>query len=84
VVSNAIGVQRSAEWTSPNVGQLVEAAIAEMKALLGEAMVMELSSWFRHPAGFFAGRGTGKAPDPRPVEVDLEVVARLLDRVWRR
>lgn len=32
----------------------------------------------------FTGRGTRKAPDPRPVTVDLVEIAELIDNIWER
>lgn len=87
VISYPIGVMRQGEATSPNVGDLVQSILIEAnedKVDLPQNDFEELESWFRHPAGFFAGRGTGKATDPRPVDVSLGNVARLVDKVWVR
>jgi hypothetical protein len=75
-----LGVMRSGEWQEPHVGELVERAIAHSM----RGVEAELSTWFKHPAGFFAGRGTAKAPVFKPVEVDLGFIARLIDGVWKR
>lgn len=88
VTSNSIGVMRSGEYTSPHVGKLVEAIVEaagrDDADPDNQALALELSSWFKHQAGFFAGRGTGKAPDARPIAVSLAYVARLIDRTWQR
>jgi len=79
--THAVGVQRSGGRSDPHVGQLIERLANELEAYVqGE----ELARWFRHPAGFFAGRGTAKAPDARPVTVSLESIAAEMDRVWTR
>lgn len=93
--TNAIGIQRASEWQEPHCGALVEAVIAWQAhqegydaALLPDTLktplVQELETWYRHEAGFFAGRGTAKAPDPRPIAVDLVEVARAIDAAWSR
>lgn len=88
--SNAIGIMRGGEWNHPNVGELVR-TICEVlddghSAFTSNdtEMLVELESWFKHPAGFFSGRGTRKAPDPRPVTVDLVEIAELIDNIWER
>ena len=95
--SNAIGIQRSSEWATPHVGELIE-RLAEHLAVWAEApyeegqfepkaalaLHTELVTWFKHPAGFFAGRGTAKAPCDRPISVDLFTLANLLDDHWNR
>lgn len=43
----------------------------------------ELSRWFLHPNGFFAGRGSRKSPVPHPIELDPIAFAAAFDR-WRR
>ena len=48
------------------------------------AMYAELQSWYRHEAGFFAGRGTAKAPREDTIAVDLADVARAIDSIWTR
>lgn len=73
-----------AEVTTPHVGQLVETAISVAHDEEPPAMEAELSRWFRHPVGFFAGWGTDKAPRHEPPAVDVADVARLLSDMWSR
>jgi hypothetical protein len=80
--TNAIGVMRGGEQREPHVGYLVAAVIAD--PTLPADMLDELSIWYRHEAGFFAGRGTAKAPNATPIAVDLADVARAIDEVWIR
>jgi hypothetical protein len=84
--TNAIGIMRSGEWNHPHVGELVEHIIetfrTDPEAYIQE--VAELTTWFLHPAGFFAGRGTRKAPDPRPITVNLTAIAYAVDKMWER
>ena len=47
-------------------------------------VLTELKSWFCHPGGFFAGRGTAKAPVFNPVIIDLNELAQLIDKEWKR
>jgi hypothetical protein len=93
--TNAIGIQRAGEWQEPHCGELVQAVIAWqahqegyaaelLPDMLKSPLVQELASWYRHEAGFFAGRGTAKAPDPRPIEADLTDIARAIDAAWQR
>ncbi len=78
----AIGVMRAGEWQEPHCGQLIEAIIADPTLPADE--LDELTSWYRHEAGFFAGRGTKKAPREDPIAVDLVDIARAIDGVWQR
>ena len=89
VISRPVGITRlgGAEVTAPHVGDLVEAVmqIGIDFFVPGMGPVYEdLKSWFKHQAGFFAGRGTGKALDPTPVTVDIAFLAKLIDEVWVR
>ena len=87
VPTNAIGIMRGGESQEPHAGDLVYNVLATMEyhsEHIHNAIYDELATWYRHEAGFFAGRGTAKAPDARPITVDLAEVARLIDRAWRR
>lgn len=97
--TNACGVMRGGEGQEPDCGALVRDILArypqvavggyaggtqaEMDAV-GEAMRAELARWFLHPAGFFAGRGTQKAPDPTPLTASVAIIAGALDFAWHR
>lgn len=84
IVSYPIGVWRQGqEVTEPHTGKLVETVLADDN-LHPAGLKNELARWFRHNAGFFSGRGTAKAPNPTPVEVDLETVAAAIDLAWQR
>jgi hypothetical protein len=76
--SYAIGVQRNQAAEFPHVGELLGASEFNEET--------QADNWFRHPAGFMAGRGTGKAQrfDPVPEELTLEAVARAIDAAWER
>lgn len=90
----SIGIMRAGEWTEPHAGQLVDKVIEMLNYDLVSGVILlpdfeikakeELSRWFKHPAGFFSGRGTAKAPVFEPVEVDLEKLAGLIDSAWIR
>ena len=84
IPTNAIGIWRAGEWQEPHCGDLVGAAIHVAADEGMHAVVDELVTWYRHEAGFFAGRGTAKAPDARPIVVDLADVARAIDTAWQR
>jgi hypothetical protein len=79
---NAIGVMRGGEWQEPHVGMLVELLIAD--GAVNADVIGETDTWFLHNGGFFAGRGTAKAPRADPITVDLADVARAIDRSWKR
>lgn len=78
----SVGVMRGGEGDEPHCGALVSLLIIEGGA--GDLLSAELDTWFRHPAGFFAGRGTAKAPDPRPLAVSAAEIAAAIDEAWRR
>jgi len=79
--SIAVGLLRRA-GSAVDVGALVGAALqrAETSATVAE----ELRRWYRHPAGFFSGRGTAKAPDGRALAAPLGEIAAALDAAWHR
>ena len=77
-----IGVMRVGEWQEPRVGELVGEVINNNT--LNVEVLTELKSWFCHPGGFFAGRGTAKAPVFNPVIIDLNELAQLIDKEWIR
>jgi hypothetical protein len=76
--SYAIGIQRNQAAEFPHVGSVL--ADSEID------FATEADDWFRHPAGFFAGRGTGKATrfDPVPDGLAVGAVARVIDAAWER
>jgi hypothetical protein len=82
-VTYAVGVSRlgGAEVTEPNVGDLVRHVLETTQ---DEAMKAELSTWFRHPAGFFAGRGTATAPSTEPLVVQPLNLCAAIDAAWKR
>ena len=92
--SHAIGVWRNAKATQPHLGNIVQAAAdrlladgmtdspdANDKTL---AIYRELNTWYKHPAGFYSGRGNEKAPCLTPVGVDAGDVAAVLNEAWER
>jgi hypothetical protein len=81
-ITYPIGLMRAGEWQEPDCGELVEVILADTPT--GTAMASELVRWFRHPAGFFSGRGTAKAPVFEPVTIDSADLARRIDFYWER
>ena len=79
----AVGAQRlgGAAVTTPHVGDLVASVLANTERA---DVAEELGHWFCHPAGFFAGRGTRKAPDPTPPAAGLIDICAALDAAWER
>jgi len=80
------GCMRGGEGDIPHIGDLIMQIFNTADLMSGEtsAIFVELDRWFRHPAGFFAGRGTAKAPDARPLEVAVSIIAERIDYIWTR
>lgn len=84
---NAIGVMRGGEGADVHAGGLVSSLLNDYDCGLDDIsadLFGELCTWYRHQAGFFAGRGTDKAPSDKPILVDLVDVARAIDKAWSR
>lgn len=84
---NAIGVMRGGEGADVHVGGLVSSLLNDYDCGLDDIsadVFGELCTWYRHQAGFFAGRGTDKAPSDIPILVELSDVAAAIDKAWRR
>jgi hypothetical protein len=77
----SVGAMRGGESQEPSIRDLVLSALT---GNLPEALEDELRRWFLHPAGFFGGRGTAKAPDPTPLTVSVAAIAAALDEEWVR
>lgn len=95
IPTHAIGIWRAGEWREPHCGELVTSILDRAPRVFmaqtvattpqaAQAMFAELATWYRHEAGFFAGRGTAKAPNATPIEADLRDVAAALDEAWKR
>lgn len=84
------GVMRGGENQEPDCGALVRGLLhdgeceAPWAPRWDSAEYLEMARWWCHPAGFFAGRGTQKAPDPTPLTASVARIAEALDRVWQR
>lgn len=81
----AVGVNRAPE-SGVDCGALVAGICAGVciRGPVDEAVVCELLTWYRHNSGFFAGRGTAKAPDATPLRAPLVEIAAALDAAWER
>lgn len=85
VPTYARGVMRGGEGQDVHCGALVEYVCADtIVGPVDEAVVSELLTWYRHEAGFFAGKGTQKAPCAEPMSCDIRDIARAIDRAWIR
>lgn len=93
----SVGLARSPEFDGVNVGELCRRAEVGARTAVSwagddnirlqteaAAIAAELETWYRHGAGFFAGRGTAKAPDARPLAVPMARLAAVLDGAWIR
>lgn len=67
-VTTSVGMSRRSE-TPIMCNDLVDALLLQPD--LPPALRLELMRWYRHPSGFFAGRGTAKNPDNTPFDVQL-------------
>lgn len=76
-ITYPMGASRAPEWNEPDLGLLVQRSITSDTGLK-----KELGKWFRHPAGFYAGRGGPKAPDQDPPKADLVEVAKAFHKNW--
>ena len=80
--SIARGVQRGrSENALPHAGELIGLAA---EATSHPGITAELRQWFQHPAGFFAGRGTAKAPCHEAMTCDIADIAIEFSRMWVR
>jgi hypothetical protein len=87
VPTYARGVMRAGEWQEPHCGDLInwicndwECGLMNISKLAYE----ELACWYKHEAGFFAGKGTQKAPCTDPMLVDIRDIALAIDEAWQR
>jgi hypothetical protein len=71
--THSVGCMRLGESTV-DVGELADQAMHRANHIVA----FELRQWFKHASGFFAGRGTPKAPRYDVPDVDAEAVARAL------
>lgn len=78
----ARGVMRGGEGADVHCGALVDAIVNDPTTPTD--LGSELDLWYRHQAGFFAGRGTAKAPVDDPCGADVREIAKALDSAWRR
>jgi hypothetical protein len=80
-ISHGIGLWRSLSCSEPDCGSLVDKLLQNG----ADAWIKtEIRTWFKHPAGFYAGRGGLKAPCFEPVLVPQIELAQLFDAVWER
>lgn len=88
--TNAIGVMRAGEQREPHCKALILGILDDAECDAPGSIrwdspeYIEMARWYLHEAGFFAGRGTAKAPDPRPIEANLADIARAIDTAWKR
>lgn len=88
--SVAIGVMRGGEQQEPHCKALILGLLNDAECDAPGSIrwdspeYIEMARWYLHEAGFFAGRGTAKAPDPRPLECSVADIARAIDAAWRR
>lgn len=80
--TETIELWRGGEGPDVDCGDVVRAALHRLPVRLDERV--ELASWYLHEAGFYAGRGSDKAPDARPLIVPIVNIAVALDRAWER
>ncbi len=77
----SVGISRAPEWQEPHCGNLIQQLL---DAPIEQGIKEELRTWFQHPGGFFSGRGTPKGPVFSLVEIDIVILAHLIDAAWKR
>lgn len=86
----SVGAMRGGESQEPSLRELVLGLMndgeceAEWAPRWDTPEYHELTRWYLHQAGFFAGRGTAKAPNPEPLAADFQLLCRFLDGAWKR
>lgn len=80
--SYARGVMRGGEGTDVHCGALVAKIAGDVAT--PARVACELDTWYRHEAGFFAGKGTAKAPCGDEMECSIVDIAALIDQAWQR
>jgi hypothetical protein len=89
VPTYARGIMRASEYTQPHCGELIGLVLDSCGSGVyppnDECRTCnEVKHWYRHEAGFFAGNGTAKAPNPNPMMADIIDIAAAIDSVWQR
>lgn len=79
--TETVELWRGGEGPDVDCGRLVKAVLW---ASAGTPVWEEVSTWYRHSAGFYAGRGSDKAPDLTPLNVPVASIAAALDAAWER
>lgn len=83
--SYARGILRGGEGADVHAGALVERVINSPALSWNEPdLRAELAGWYRHEAGFFAGKGTAKAPCSDSMQCSIVDVAAAIDAAWTR
>lgn len=77
-ISYPMGASRSPEWKEPHLGEM----ITDVNS--ASPISKELCMWFKHNSGFFAGRGSRKAPCYELPKADLIALAIFFDMAWDR
>ena len=83
----ARGIMRGGEGQDVHVGHLISWLCNDYECGLPnitEPVYEEIATWYRHEAGFFAGKGTAKAPCAEPMQCGLIEVAAAIDSAWIR
>lgn len=80
-ITYPVGASRAPEWQDPDLGELVSQIIDGSG---DEPLRYELGRWYRHNAGFYAGRGGQKAADERPLHIGLKDLAWAFHTIWKR
>lgn len=85
----AIGCIRKNDRAIPHVGNLIADVITVLQTEhqaepTVSGYIDELNTWFCHPAGMYAARGTNGFPSQDPIKVDIRIIAKLVDTAWKR
>ncbi len=83
-ITYPITLSRAPGIASPSIPEVVASILEDGTINLSQEMRKELTRWWQHPAGFYAGRGTTKAPCGDPIAIKLEDLAHIVDAAWKR
>lgn len=83
-ITYPITLSRAPGIESPCIADVVISILDDSSLNLSHEMRKELTRWWQHPAGFYAGRGTTKAPCGDPIAIKLEELAHIVDAAWKR
>ncbi len=83
-ISFPITLSRAPGIKEPDIPQIVNNVLLVSNDDVPDSIRTEMQRWWQHPAGFYAGRGTPKAPCETPIALDFHALAKIIDKHWIR